>query len=236
MTAFSRAAMRAACVLLLCSTLPVLAQSIDPSVYSGLKWRMIGPFRAGRVTCVAGVPSNPALYYMGTPGGGVWRTTDAGNTWEPIFDQVRVPSIGALAISESNPNIIYVGTGEQIRGNGVYKSTDAGKTWTQAGLENTHAINALIVDPRNPDIVLVGVVGDFATGAERGVYKTTDGGKNWQHTLFNDNDSGVMDMTAAPDSPTVLYVTLQHRQAGPPVRGETPKEQDAAIYRSTDQG
>jgi photosystem II stability/assembly factor-like uncharacterized protein len=236
MTVYSRAARTACVLLLLCSSFLALAQSIDPSVYGGLKWRMIGPFRAGRVTCVAGVPSNPALYYMGTPGGGVWRTTDAGNTWEPIFDQVRVPSIGALAVSESNPNIIYVGTGEQIRGNGVYKSTDAGKTWTNVGLENTHAINALLIDPRNPDIVLVGVVGDFANGAERGIYKSTDGGKTWQHTLFKDNDTGVMDMTAAPDSPNVIYATLQHRQAGPPVRGQTPTEQDATIYRSTDQG
>src|SRR4051794_21711177 len=194
MTAFSRAAIRVACVfLLLCSSL--FAQSIDPSIYSGLKWRMIGPFRGGRITCVAGVPSDPSLYYVGTPAGGVWRTIDAGNTWEPIFDEVRVPSIGAIAVSESDPNTIYVGTGEQIRGNGVYKSTDAGKTWTNVGLANSHAINALIVDPRNPDIALVGVVGDFSSGDDRGVYKTSDGGKNWQHTLFKDKDSGVMDMT-----------------------------------------
>jgi photosystem II stability/assembly factor-like uncharacterized protein len=214
-----------------------IGQTIDPSAYSGLKWRMIGPFRAGRVTCVAGVPKQPSLYYMGTPGGGVWRTTDAGNTWQPIFDDVRVPSIGAIAVSESNPNIIYVGTGEQIRGHGVYKSTDAGKTWQQAGLEQSHAINALIVDPRNPDIVLVGVVGDFASGDERGVYKTTDGGKTWQRTLFKDKESGVMDMTAAPDAPNVTYAALQHRQPGqPPIGGPSAKEQDAAIYRSTDAG
>src|SRR5579872_1632271 len=116
------------------------AQEISPHLYSGLRWRLIGPFRGGRVTCVAGVPEQPNIYYFGTPGGGVWKTTDGGQVWEPIFDQEHVASIGAMAVASSNPNVIYVGTGEQTQGNGVYKSTDAGATWTNIGLKETHTI------------------------------------------------------------------------------------------------
>ncbi|HJX84672.1 MAG TPA: hypothetical protein VJ723_10040, partial [Candidatus Angelobacter sp.] len=219
------------------STSSISAQDVSPNLYSGLRWRLIGPHRAGRVTCVAGVPDQPSVYYFGTPGGGVWKTTDGGQVWEPIFDNQRVASIGAMAVSPSNPNIVYVGTGEQTQGNGVYKSTDAGNTWANIGLKDTHVITGLVVDPRDPDIVLVAAAGDFASGDHRGVFKTTDGGKTWQKTLFKDNETRVMDLNMGPDTPTVLYAALQRFSL--PTPGQPPpqtREQDAAIYKSTDEG
>ena len=125
-----------------------------------MQWRLIGPHRGGRITSVSGVSSDPNVYYVGTPGGGVWKTEDAGQVWKPIFDQEHVASIGALAVAQSDPRIIYVGTGEQTQGDGIYKSTDAGATWTNIGLRETHVITGIVIDPRNPDIVLVATAGD----------------------------------------------------------------------------
>src|ERR1700730_6805199 len=140
---------------ILISSATAIAQ-YNAESFSSMKWRLIGPHRAGRVTRVAGIPGNPAIYYFGTPGGGVWKTTDGGRVWKPIFDDAHVASIGALALAPSNPNVIYVGTGEQLDGNGVYKSTNAGATWANVGLQDTLHISSIIVDPRNPDMVLVG--------------------------------------------------------------------------------
>src|SRR5271155_5180463 len=151
--------------LLVAGAVPVVAQQapqtsqVDPSLYSAMRWRLIGPHRAGRVSAVTGIPGDPTTYYMGTPGGGVWKTTNAGDVWVPIFDGQRVASIGAVAIAPSNSNIVYVGSGEQTPGNGMYKSTDAGATWTHIGLDDTHYISSVIIDPRNPDIVVVGSLG-----------------------------------------------------------------------------
>src|SRR6266481_6072968 len=206
---------------------PVDAQEVSPSLYSGLQWRLIGPHRGGRVTCVAGVAEQPNVYYFGTPGGGVWKTTDDGHIWSPIFDAVHVASIGALAVARSNPDVIYVGTGEQTQGNGVYKSTDAGATWTHLGLQETHTITGMVVDPSNPDVVLVAAAGDFASGDNRGVFKTTDGGKSWKKVLFKDKDSRVADITAAPDAPSVLYAAVTRIPSGPPSAGrpaDAPKQ------------
>ena len=137
---------------------PAFAQqagaAIDPSLYSGMRWRSIGPLRAGRVAAVAGIPGDPTTYYMGLPGGGVWKTTDGGEVWFPIFDDQHVASVGFVAIAPSDHNIVYVGTGEQTAGNGVYKSTDAGATWTNVGLKDTKFITSIVVDPRNPDILV----------------------------------------------------------------------------------
>lgn len=214
------------------------AQQTDPSTFSDMHWRLIGPYRAGRVTSVAGIPGNPAIYYFGTPGGGVWKTTDGGTVWKPIFDAEKVASVGAVALAPSDTNIIYVGTGEQTLGNGVYKSTDAGATWRPIGLEDTHFINSVLIDPRNPNIVVVGAMGDPAASENRGIYKTTDGGKTWKKTLFQDNMTGVADMVMDPSTPRVLYAALWHPQAriffpssGKPVSGP-----DAWIYKSTDEG
>src|SRR5437764_14510973 len=166
-----------ACAL---SGVAALGQQYGQEWYSGMQWRLIGPFRAGRVTAVAGIPGDVTTYYMGTPGGGVWKTTDGGIVWKPIFDEARVASIGALALAPSDPNIVYVATGEQIDGNGVYKSTDAGKTWTNIGLRDTKILTSMVVDPKDPNIVYVGAVGGQQPSAARGVFRTTDGGKNWE--------------------------------------------------------
>src|SRR5580692_7216271 len=168
---------------------PTVAQQVDPSLLQAMRWRLIGPHRGGRITSVSGVPSQPSIYYAGTPGGGLWKTDDAGQVWKPIFDSEHVASIGALVVAPSDPRVVYVGTGEQTQGNGVYKSIDAGLTWTNIGLRQTHVITGIVVDPRNADIILVAAAGDHWSGAERGIYKTTDGGKNWQKVLYQDAET-----------------------------------------------
>lgn len=213
---------------------------IDPSLYSGMRWRLIGPHRGGRVSAVAGIPGDPATYYMGTPGGGIWKTTDSGEVWTPIFDQEHVASIGALAIAPSNPAIIYAGTGEQTAGNGVYKSTDAGATWANIGLQATGYISSIIVDPRDPNILIVGVIGHpilgiAASSPDRGVFKTTDGGKTWIKTLYRDEVAGVSDMCMDPGNPRVLYASVWHPRDFHTDR-EAPTVTDAWLYKSTDQG
>ena len=216
----------------------LLAQQVDPNLYSDMRWRLIGPYRAGRVTAVAGIPGNSAIYYIGTPGGGVWKTTDGGTAWKPIFDSQHVASIGAVALAPSDPNVIYVGTGEQTPGNGVYKSADAGATWTQLGLQDTHYINSVLIDPRNSNVVIVGAMGDDTPSDNRGVYKTTDGGKTWKKSLFQDNMSGIADMAMDPNNPRVVYAVLWHpgRRVFFPPSGKPAPGPDAWIYKSTDEG
>ena len=200
-------------VLLLLSSGIVFTQQMNPAVFGGLRWRLIGPFRAGRVSAGA-IDPDPNTYYIGTPGGGVWKTTDAGQVWSPIFDAVHVASIGAIAVSPSNPKIVYVGTGEQTPGNGVYKSTDAGATWSNVGLRDTHFIGEILLDPANPDVVLVAAIGDRNSGAERGVFKSTDGGRTWTKALFKDDAGGSASMVAALDNPKIVYATLAPAAAG----------------------
>jgi photosystem II stability/assembly factor-like uncharacterized protein len=216
------------------------SQTVDPSQYSAMRWRLIGPHRAGRVTGVAGITGDPSTYYMATPGGGVWKTTDAGEVWFPIFDEQHVASIGAIAIAPSNPKIIYVGTGEQTPGDGVYKSTDAGATWTNIGLKESKYISSIIIDPKNPDIINVGVLGHpllsvAPASPDRGVYKTTDGGKTWKKTLYKDDLTGVADLEVDPENPRVMYAALWHPTdffAGE----DGPEKPNSWIYKSTDQG
>jgi len=216
----------------------VAAQEIPSNMLQAMQWRLIGPHRGGRITSVAGVSSQPAVYYVGTPGGGVWKTEDGGQVWKPVFDKEHVASIGAIVVAPSDPKVIYVGTGEQTQGNGVYKSTDAGLTWTNIGLRETHIITGIVVDPRNPDVVLVAAAGDHWSGAERGIYKTTDGGKTWQKVLYKDAETGVPDIEAAPDNPSILFASFWTRPDDPFSNDEPEKKkkQDAAIYKSTDQG
>src|SRR5713101_6134497 len=156
-------------------TTVALAQQYSSESFSAMKWRLVGPHRAGRVTAVAGIPGKPAIYYFGTPGGGVWKTTNGGRVWKPIFDDTHVASIGALALAPSNPEIVYVGTGEETEGNGLYKSTDAGKTWSHIGLKDTRYISGIVVDPKDPNIVLVSARDYFIAGSGRGIFKTVDG-------------------------------------------------------------
>jgi photosystem II stability/assembly factor-like uncharacterized protein len=215
-------------------------QPVDPNLYSAMRWRLIGPYRAGRVSAVAGIPGDPAVYYMGTPGGGVWKTSSAGRVWKPIFDDQHVASIGAVAIAPSDPNIVYVGTGEQTDGNGMYKSTDAGATWTRIGLADVRYINSIIVDPRDPQILVVGALGHPILGVAaaspwRGIFKSTDGGKSWTKTLYRDDFAGAADTVADPNNPRVLFTALWKPFdffSGPP----DVRKPDSWIYKSEDQG
>ena len=182
------------------------AQPLNPALWSGLQYRMIGPERGGRVTAITGVPSQPNTFYMGSTGGGVWKTTDAGHNWVNMSDgQIPVGSMGALEVSLSNPSVVYAGTGSsKIRSNvsigrGIYKSVDAGKTWTFAGLREVGQIATVRVHPTNPDMVWVAALGNpFADNPERGVYRTTDGGKSWQKVLHISDSAGAADLELQP--------------------------------------
>src|SRR5438045_3816279 len=174
------------------SASPTPAPQIDPKLFSGMQWRQVGPFRGGRALAIEGVPGEPNTWYFGAVAGGVWKTLDGGANWTPLFDKQDISSIGAIAVAPSDHNTIYVGTGEAaIRGNttygtGVYKSVDAGKNWKNIGLRDTSQIGALIVHPKNPDIVLVAALGHaFGPNAERGIFRTSDGGEKW--TKVNDD-------------------------------------------------
>jgi photosystem II stability/assembly factor-like uncharacterized protein len=217
----------------MCAFGGAFGRQYNPDSYTAMRWRLIGPHRAGRVTAVAGIPGRPAVYYMGTPGGGVWKTTDGGVVWKPIFDDARVASIGALALAPSNPEIVYVGTGEQTEGNGLYKSTDGGATWTNVGLRETHYITSIIVDPRDPNVVIVAAFGDPVPTHARGVFKTNDGGKTWTQTFFPGDATAVADMCAAPVDRRVLYAATWTRQSDPNDKRPVLESQ---IFKSTDEG
>src|SRR5215467_12413295 len=175
-----------ALILSATASLSAPAQQVDANLYNGLRWRMIGPFRGGRSNAVAGIEGRPNVYYFGSVGGGVWKSTNGSETWEPIFDSQPIASIGALAIAPSNPDIIYVGTGEATLrsnltyGNGMYKSGDGGKSWTHIGLSDSQHIARILVDPHDPNTVLVAALGHaYGPNPERGVFRTTDGGAHW---------------------------------------------------------
>ena len=193
---------------------PASTLTYDEKLYSAIEWRNIGPFRGGRSATVAGVPGKPNLYYFGATGGGVWRTTDAGNTWENISDGFFGGSIGAVAVSEWDNNVIYVGGGEvTVRGNvsygyGMFKTTDAGKTWTAIGLKDSRHIPRIVIHPKNPDVVYAAVLGDlFKSSDERGVYRSVDGGKSWKRILFANADAGAVELNMDPSNPRILYAS-----------------------------
>jgi photosystem II stability/assembly factor-like uncharacterized protein len=223
----------------------ILGQQYDPSLYSGMQWRQIGPFRAGRVTGVTGVPGQPAIYYVGTAGGGAWKTSDGGMVWKPIFDKQHVASVGAISVAPSDPNIVYIGTGDVSnvggavnQGNGMWKSTDAGETWQHIGLEDSRHIGAIWVDPHNANIVVVAALGHtFAPNAERGVFKTTDGGKSWQKVLYKDDTTGAIDVAFAADNPKIGFAALWYHYVKPdtPFAGLLGMG-GAGIYKTTDGG
>ncbi len=216
---------------------------VPDSFYSALQWRCIGPHRGGRVLAVSGVRGEPETFYFGAVGGGVWKTTDAGRTWFPIFDSQPVQSIGALAVSWSDPSVIYVGTGEaDMRsdisfGNGMYKSTDAGQTWMHLGLTDTRQIGRILVDPKNPDIVLVAALGHgFGPNSERGVFRSSDGGRTWTKVLYKNEDIGAIDLAFDPDNSRTVFATLWNARrpfwnAYAPITGS-----GGGIYKSTDGG
>lgn len=221
----------------------VPASSVDPSLYQALQWRNIGPFRAGRTTAVAGVPDQPAVFYIGSSGGGVWKTEDAGTSWHNVSDGfLDVGAIGAIAVAPSDPRVIYVGTGEaSIRGqttspgDGVYKSTDAGKTWAHLGLAATLHIAAITIDPANPDTVYVAAQGNpYVPTRDRGVYRSRDGGKTWSRVLFVNPTTGAHDLSIDPKDSRVLYAALWDYQRLPwNIRSGGP---GSGLWKSTDGG
>jgi len=217
------------------------SQQIDPKTYGGMKWRLIGPFRGGRVLTVTGVPGQPYTYYFGAVGGGVWKTTDGGITWNPLFDKQNISSIGAVAVSESDPNVIYVGTGEAcIRGNisfgdGVYKSSDGGKTWTNVGLKDSRHIGSVIVNPTNPEVVFVAALGHaYGANSERGVFRSRDGGKSWEKVLYLDDRTGAIEVVFDPHNPHVLFAAMWEGFRTPwSLNSGGAKD---GLYRSNDDG
>jgi photosystem II stability/assembly factor-like uncharacterized protein len=221
------------------------AQQYDPKLYSEMRWRCIGPFRGGRTVAISGVPHQPNVFYMAAVNGGVWKTSDFGNTWTPIFDDQASGSVGALAVAPSDPNILYVGSGEGLQrpdlavGDGVYKSTDAGKTWTHLGLRDAQQITAIVVDPKNPDRVFVAAEGHpYGPNGERGVFRSLDGGKNFEKVLYKDENTGAADLVMDPSNPQILFAALWAARVAPwEVRsGESFVIPGSGLYKSTDGG
>jgi photosystem II stability/assembly factor-like uncharacterized protein len=231
-----------AAALLSISFFAATAQTYNPALWSGMRYRLIGPFRGGRVTAVTGVPSQPYTFYMGSTGGGVWKTTDAGHTWVNVSDGfIPLGSMGAVEVAPSNPDIVYAGTGSsKIRSNvsigrGIYKSTDAGKTWAFAGLRETGQIATVRVHPSNPDVVYVAATGNpFAPNKERGVYRSTDGGKTWKNVLFISETVGGADLEFQPGNSSVLFACMWRGERKPWTIISGSRE--GGIYRSTDGG
>jgi photosystem II stability/assembly factor-like uncharacterized protein len=192
-----------------------LAQSYPESLYSGLKWRLVGPFRGGRVEAVTGVQGDPNVYYFGAVAGGIWKTTNGGLTWQPIFDSEGVASIGALAVDPTDPKVVYAGTGERALrddisfGEGVYKSQDAGKTWTNIGLRDSRQIARIRINPKDPNTIFVAALGHaFGPNTERGVFRSHDGGKTWEKVLYVDENTGATDLVFDPNDPNVLFAAM----------------------------
>jgi photosystem II stability/assembly factor-like uncharacterized protein len=220
---------------------PVLWAS--PDVPIGLDWRMLGPFRGGRCDAACGVPGRPDEFYFGHVNGGVWKTSDAGRTWFPIFDDQPVASIGALAVAPSAPDVIYVGTGESTLrdsagfGNGVYKSTDSGSTWTHLGLDETQHIGKIAVDPKNPDVVFVAAIGHlYAANPDRGVFRSRDGGRTWQKVLYKDENVGAVEVVIDPTDPRVVYAGLWNTRRPPWFTYAPTNGPGGGIHKSTDGG
>lgn len=224
-------------------TLTAAAQ-VNPNLYAGLKWRNVGPFHGGRIASVSGVIGQPGVFYAGTPQGGIWKTTSAGVTWFPIFDQEKsVDSVGAIQVAPSDPNIVYAGAGDPIGGslgNGMWKSTDAGKTWRHIGLEDTVKIDSIVVDPSDPNLVLASALGD-ARRHGGGVYRSTDGGQTWTNVLKPAGYDGTRDLEYAYDDPSVMLAAVQgtggrRPRAAVENRGPRAKIKPALVFKSTDEG
>ena len=227
----------------LAPAVPARAQTIPPSAYGALRWRLIGPHRGGRVLAVAGVSGDPATFYFGAVDGGVWRTRNAGVTWEPLFDDQPIASVGALAVAPSDPTIIYVGTGEaSIRsdityGAGVYRSTDGGAHWQSLGLADTRHIGKIVVDPRNPDVVLVAALGHaYGPNAERGVFRSADGGRTWTKVLYKNPDTGAIDLAVDPGDARVVYAALYQARRTPWEQYPPDEGPGSGLHKSTDGG
>ncbi|MBZ5534945.1 MAG: hypothetical protein LAO31_03235 [Acidobacteriia bacterium] len=233
----------AVAIVCLLSTRLEARTPLSQDLFSGMRWRLVGPHRGGRVLTVAGVRGQPNTYYFGAVGGGVWKTADKGEVWIPLFDREPIASIGALAIAPSNPDIIFVGTGEaDMRsdisfGDGVYKSMDGGRTWKHAGLKDSRHIGRILVDPKNPDIVLVAALGHaYGPNDERGVFRSTNGGETWQKVLYKNYDTGAVDLCFDPNNSSIVYATLWQTRR-PPWSVYAPSSgPGSGLYKSTDGG
>ena len=218
------------------------AQNYSPKLFDSMKWRMIGPHRGGRTVGAVGVPQKPNVFYIGVNNGGVWKTTDYGRTWLPIFDDQPTGSVGDVAVAPSNPNVIYVASGEGIQrpdlsvGNGVYKSTDEGKTWINTGLKDGQQIGGLAIDPTNENRVFAAVLGHpYGPNTERGVYRTSNGGKTWERVLYKDENTGAIQVTIDPKNPNVVYADLWAARQGPWENGAW-QGPESGMYKSIDGG
>ncbi|MGA8539199.1 MAG: hypothetical protein WB566_06840, partial [Terriglobales bacterium] len=225
----------------------VFAQPFDASLYQELHWRLIGPFRGGRTVAISGIPGQPNVFYMAPNNGGVWKTTDFGRTWNPIFDQPDDDqpsgSIGALAVAPSNPNIIYVGSGEGLRrpdlsvGDGMYKSTDAGRTWQHLGLRDAQQIASIIVDPKDPNRLFVAAQGHpYGPNPERGIFRSVDGGQTFQKVLYKDENAGGMDLVFDPRNSQVIFASLWASRRPPWTVGLGYTATGSGLFKSTDGG
>ena len=220
----------------------IFAQSFDTSLLNGLEWRSIGPYRGGRTVGATGVVQQPNVFYIGVNNGGVWKSTDYGITWHPVFDKEPTGSIGTIAVAPSDPNIIYVGSGEGLHrpdlsvGDGIYKSTDAGKTWAHLGLRDGQQIPQIAVDEKNPDRLFVAVLGHpYGPNKERGIYRSLDGGKTFEKVLYIDENTGGDDVAIDPEHPNIVYATLWKSREGPWENGEWSGT-EGGVYKSTDGG
>ena len=232
------------CVLAACAAANFAgAQQYSPALYQEMRWRLIGPHRGGRTRAVAGVPSQPNVFYMAQVNGGVWKSDDYGRTWNPIFDNQPTQSIGAIAVALSDPDIVYVASGEGLQrpdlsvGDGIYRSSDAGKTWTHLGLRDGQQIPALAVDPRDPNRLFAAVLGHpYGPNEERGIFRSADGGQTWQKVLYKDENTGGSDIEIDPSNPDVLYACLWRARQGPWEDGNSYGGAGGGIFKSIDGG
>jgi photosystem II stability/assembly factor-like uncharacterized protein len=218
------------------------AQTFDAKYYNSMQWRCIGPHRGSRTVGAVGVPAEPNVFYIGVNNGGVWKTNDFGRTWKPIFDDQPTGSVGDIVVAPSNPNVIYVGSGEGLQrpdlcvGDGIYKSTDGGKTWTNTGLKDAQQIGGLAIDPTNENRVFVAALGHpYGANEERGVYRTTDGGKTWEKVLYKDENTGAIQVTIDPNNPMIVYADLWAGRQGPWENGAW-NGSESGLFKSTDGG
>jgi photosystem II stability/assembly factor-like uncharacterized protein len=232
----------AAGLLLFISPSAALAQQIGPELYQSMRWRMIGPFRGGRTVGATGVPSLPGVFYIGVNNGGVWKTDDYGRTWNPMFDDQPTGSIGAIAVAPSDPNVVYVGSGEGLQrpdlstGDGMFKSTDAGKTWRHLDLVDAQQIGAILIDPKDPNRLFVAVLGHpYGANPQRGVFRSTDGGDNWQKILYKDENTGAIALGFDPSNPRTIYADMWAARQGPWENGEW-QGKASGLFKSTDGG